>query len=129
MHSIKKPELTTVLFQASPTTTHAFKYPLKLPKSVEEWEEADSLLLSTVVLAVLHAILAEEKSSCLCEGVYDVLASRFGTGPSPCTQRRAEAKLKQHNRALEKLPSSKTKPVKPSAEQRGWKLVPRWCNP
>ena len=37
------------------------------------------------------------------EGVYDVLASRFGTGPSPCPQRRAEAKLKQHDRALGKV--------------------------
>ena len=96
-------EHTTALSMASPTTTHTFKCPLKLPKSVEEWEEADSLLLSTVVPAVLHAVSAEEKNSCLCEGVYDVLASRFGTGPSPRPQRRAEAKLKQHNRALGKV--------------------------
>ena len=95
-------EQSTALSMASPTTTRAFKRPLKLTKSVEEWEEADSLLLSTVVPAVLHAVSAEE-NSCLCEGVYDVLASRFRTGSSPRPQRRAEAKLKQHNRALGKV--------------------------
>ena len=55
---------------------------------------------TAVVPAVLGAISAEEKNICLCNGVYDTIASYFGTRPGPRPQRRAEARYKQHNRAL-----------------------------
>ena len=60
---------------------------LKLPKSPEEWAEADHLP-SAVTSLVLQATTAEEKNICLCNGIYEVLASRFGTQPPPCPQRR-----------------------------------------
>ena len=49
---------------------------LRLPKSNEEWAEADHLL-SAVALLVLQATTAEEKNARLCKGIYDVLANRF----------------------------------------------------
>jgi len=58
-------------------TAHTFKCPLRLKKSTEEWAEATHLL-SAVVPSVLQATTAEEKNSCLCNGVYNVLADCFG---------------------------------------------------
>ena len=52
---------------------------------------------------VLDAISAEDKNSCLCNGVYDVLVSHFGTRPPPQSQRKAAAKQKQHDRALKRV--------------------------
>ena len=76
--------------------------PLKLPRTPEEWEEAD-ILLSAVTLSVLQATTAEEKNSCLCTGVYDVLASRFGTRSLPHPQKLMQSRLRQHDRALRKV--------------------------
>ena len=86
--------------RALSTTNYEF---LKLPKTSEEWAEADYLLESEVVPAVLQAISAEDKNSILCNRSYNVLANRFGTRPLPRVQRKRHSKLKQHNRALQKV--------------------------
>ena len=52
---------------------------------------------------VLDAISAGDKNSCMCNGVYDVLVSRFGTHPPPQSQRKAAVKQKQHDRALKRV--------------------------
>jgi len=75
---------------------------LRLPKSNEEWAEADQLL-SAVVLLVLQATTAEEKNAHLCKGIYDVLANRFGTQPSPGPQGQQQRRIKQHDRAFKKV--------------------------
>ena len=82
--------------------SHHFKHPLRLPRSPEEWEEADQLL-SSVALSVLQAISAEDKNTCLCAGVYDILAARFGTRAPSRSQNQSKSKLKQHNRALKEV--------------------------
>ena len=87
----------------STAAAHAFKHPLRLPKTTEEWEEANSLLQSSVVPAVLQAISAEEKNSLLSDGTYEVLENSFSTRSPPHSQRKAEVKLRQHNRALEEV--------------------------
>ena len=84
-----------------------FKLPLQLPRSSEEWEEADRLL-SSVTLSVLQASMAEEKNSCLCAGIYDVLSSRFGTrAPTKPKHHPTKSSLKQHDRALKEVTRKK----------------------
>ena len=86
-----------------------FKLPLQLPRSSEEWEEADRLL-SSVTLSVLQASTAEEKNSCLCAGIYDVLSSRFGTrAPTKPKHHPTKSSLKQHDRALKEVTRKKNK--------------------
>ena len=87
----------------STAAAHAFQRPIRLPKMTEEWKEANSLLQSSVVPAVLQAISAEEKNSLLSDGTYEVLENSFGTRLPPHSQRKAEVKLRQHNRALEEV--------------------------
>ena len=82
--------------------TQQFKRPLKLPRTPEELVEADNLL-SAVVLSVLQATTAEGKNSCLCTGVYVVLASRFGTRPLSRSHKQVQSRLKHHDRALKKV--------------------------
>ena len=84
-------------------TAPTYKTPHKLSMSTEKWEEADCLMQSAVVPMVLDVISAEDKNSCLCNGVYDVLISHFGTRPSPRSQRKAAAKQKQHDRTLKRV--------------------------
>ena len=79
-----------------------FNDSLRLPRSPEEWEEADHLLCS-VTASVLQASTAEEKNSCLCAGIYDILAVRFGTRATPRPQIPARSNLKQHDRALKEV--------------------------
>ena len=79
---------------------------LRLPKSSEEWAEADQLL-SAVAPLVLQATTAEEKNTCLCKGIYDVLANRFGTRPPPGSQGQQQSRVKQHDRALKKVTQPK----------------------
>ena len=86
--------------------SHDFKRPLKLPKTTAEWDEADSLLYA-VTLSVQQAITAEEKNSTLCAGVYDVLASRFGTLLRP--RKQMQSRPRQHDRALKKVTQLKNK--------------------
>ena len=67
----------------NPTATslpaiHAFKRPLKLPNTTEEWAEADYLLQTEVVPTILQAHSAENKNNLLCTVKYKVLAARFG---------------------------------------------------
>ena len=81
----------------------AFKARIKLPKSTEEWEQADFLIQSTVVPLVQNAVSAEDKNKCLCNGVYDVLSSHFGTRPLVQSQRKAEVRFRQHDRALKRV--------------------------
>ena len=82
-----------------------FKNPLKLPKSPEEWEEAD-YLLSSVTSSVLQASTAEEKNNCLCAGIYNILSYRFGTRAPPRPQKPS---IRQHDRALKEVTRLKNK--------------------
>ena len=66
-------------------------------------------MLSSAVPYILQAITAEEKNACLCTLVYDILAARFGTRHFPCSRKQVQAKLKQHERALEKNTQLKNK--------------------
>ena len=92
----------------SPTLicTPHFKHPLRLPKTPEEWEEADQLL-SAVAPAVFQSISAEEKNATLCGSVYDILAAGFGTRAPSQHQKHVQTKLRQHDRALAEVTRQK----------------------
>ena len=91
--------MNTISHTTRPQQPHPVILPsLKLPKSSEEWAETNHLL-SAVTSSVLQATTAEEKNICLCNGIYEVLASRFVTRPPPCPQRRRKS-LRQHDGAL-----------------------------
>ena len=49
--------------------------PLTLPKTADEWVEADELLHAQVVPAVLSSISVEEKNNILCNMTYSILSS------------------------------------------------------
>ena len=87
------------------STTLGFKNPLRLPKSSEEWEEAD-YLLSSVTSSVFQASMAEEKNNCLCAGIYNILSYRFGTRAPPRPQK---PRIRQHDRALKEVTRLKNK--------------------
>jgi len=88
-------------------SSHAFRQPLRLPKTTEEWDEANLLLQAEVVPAVLQASSSEEKDSILTTRTYEVLANRFGVRPPSKAQGRVQRKLKQHERALKKVTTLK----------------------
>ena len=80
-----------------------FKRPLKLPKTAEEWEEADRMLMA-VAASVSQSVTAEEKNSCLCEGIYNAIANNFGTRRPPASRpNSAQTKIKHHDRELKKV--------------------------
>ena len=84
-----------------------FKLPLKLPRSPEEWEEADRLL-SSVTVSVLQASTAEEKNSSLCAGIYGVFFSPFGTRAPPKSKHHiTKSTLRQHDRVLKEVTRKK----------------------
>jgi len=87
--------------------SHAFRQPLRLPKTTEEWDEANLLLQAEVVPAVLQASSSEEKDSILTTRTYEVLANHFGVRPPSKAQGRVQRKLKQHERALKKVTTLK----------------------
>ena len=93
---------TTVYTADAYSTPAHFKRHLKLPITPEEWEEADHLL-SAVVPLVLQAITAEEKNSCLCTAIYDILSTRFGTHAPSRSQNLSHSRLRQHDRALKEV--------------------------
>ena len=102
----RPPPVTQTMNTISHTTRPQQPHPgilpsLKLPKSSEEWTEANRLL-SAVTSSVLQATTAEEKNICLCKGTYEVLASRVGTRPPPCPQRRRKS-LRQYDGVLKKV--------------------------
>ena len=97
------PQTTAAL--ANITPAHHFKHPLRLPRNPEEWDQANSIL-SAVAAASLEAISAEEKNSCLCGGIYEALANRFGT-TDPKRHIYTKPKVKQHDRALKKVTQMK----------------------
>ena len=72
---INPPSQDTITNQPVP-----FKRTLKLPKSTEEWEEADRMLVA-VAASVSLAVTAEEKNSCLCEGnqLWDKITTGIST--------------------------------------------------
>ena len=84
------------------TTTHHFKPPIKLPRTSEEWEEAD-YLPSTVTPLVLQPIMAEEENECLCTAVYDILSAHFGTRPPIHSKKLPQSRLRHHDKALKEV--------------------------
>ena len=93
--------LATPLNGSTSLSLH-FKHPLRLPSTSEKWEEADHPL-SSVSASVLCAGTAEEKNSCLCTGVYNILSACFGTRAPPTMQEPAHSKIRQHNRVLKEV--------------------------
>lgn len=66
---------------------HHFKHPRRLPRNPGGVGWA---ILSAVAAASLQVISAEEKNSCLCGGIYEALANRFGTMDPKLHQAQAE---------------------------------------
>ena len=85
------------------TTTSAryFKQSLRLPKTAQEWDEAN-VLLSAVTPSVLQAITGEEKNTTLCDGIYNILSSRFWVQANHQSKDHSQPKQKQHDRALKR---------------------------
>ena len=84
---------------------------LKLPRTTEEWSEANQALKINVTPKVLMANNIEVKNSIICDGIYSVFSSCFGTKPSHFSTE-AHTCYKSHNRELKSLqkkenPSSK----------------------
>ena len=88
---------TLYVYEYRPSYRHF--NPLRLPKSPEEWEEADHLL-SSATSSVFQASMAEEKNNCLCAGIYNILSSRFGTRAPPWPQKPS---IRQHDRVLKEV--------------------------
>ena len=90
---------------------YSAKYNLK-----EEWDEANQPLATVV----LEAQSVDEKSNLLCTGIYNILATRFGTKslrPSGDTNR-----YRPHNRTLKRLRKAKVQ------AHRGFHKAQRnWC--
>ena len=76
--------------------------PLKLPKTTEEWAEADHLL-AQVTPVVTACVLGEDKSNILASQIYHILSERFGTRSLPRSRKRSQGQLCLHNRALKKV--------------------------
>ena len=85
---------TTVPTDGPSIHVHRFKQPLRLPRTPVEWEEANHLL-SSVTQSVLQAITAEEKNTCLCTGIYDILSTRFGTRSPSWHRKQLQSKFRQ----------------------------------
>jgi hypothetical protein len=62
--------LTANHVSSSPSTLPYSKQSLRLPKSSEEWDEANLLLTPSV----LQATTIDEKNNILTNGIYDILA-------------------------------------------------------
>ena len=59
-------------------TALPFKQSLRLPKSPEEWDEAN-ILLSAITTSVIRATTVDEMNTILCDGIYNLISSRFGS--------------------------------------------------
>ena len=81
-----------------PSTLPHSKQSLRLPKSPEEWDEAN-LLLSVITPSVLQATTIEEKNNILTNGIYDIMAGRYGTRNPP----RPKKRPRQHDRTLRRV--------------------------
>ena len=62
----------------SSRTCAVMQRPLSLPKTAEEWVEADQLLQTEVVPAVLSCTSVEDKNNTLLSITYNILCNRFG---------------------------------------------------
>ena len=102
LHSMNRINQTTVPTDGPSIHVHRFKQPLRLPRTPVEWEEANHLL-SSVTQSVLQAITAEEKNTCLCTGIYDILSARFGTRSPSRHRKQLQSKFRQHDRALNEV--------------------------
>ena len=83
---------------SSLSTLQLCKQSLRLPKSSEEWDETN-LLLSVITPSVLQATTIEEKNNILTNGIYDILAGRYGTRNPP----RPKKRPRQHDRTLKRV--------------------------
>ncbi len=75
---------------------------LKMPKSDEEWVEVDRAIADSVVPAVLAASTVDDKNTQLCQGVYQLFASKFG-----CASTHKPRRQRKHARRLKRLTSEK----------------------
>lgn len=77
------------------------KHRLKLPKTTDEWAEANALLEQLVPKVLVEPDI-QKKNDILCDGIYSVFASRFGTKPFHCHST-SNSRYKPHNRTLKRL--------------------------
>ena len=72
---------------------------VKLPKTQEEWEDANSFFSQVLVPEVLHETSPDLKNTRLSDGIYDFLASKYGTRQHSKRRRRQEKHAQALNRA------------------------------
>lgn len=73
---------------------------LKTPRSEKAWLEANNLLASIAVPAVLEAPTVDSKNEALCSGIYRLFSSKYGKIQSPPKPHRVQ----KHARCLRGLP-------------------------
>ena len=73
---------------------------LCLPRTQEEWDEANTFFSEQVVISVCQADSVAEKNRALTEGVYDYFATRFGTKPFKRSKQRALRKTRAERRLV-----------------------------
>ena len=78
--------------------------PFKTPRTPEEWAEVDSEFAQSLVPAAISAASPEEKNLILCQGIHEVMTTKFGAQPprKPRNNRR-----RHHERNLRKLTKEK----------------------
>ena len=78
-----------------PSTDLAHKRVLRLPRTDEEWEEADAHFAAYLVPHILGASGVDDKNDMLCSGVYEYFATKYGTRAFRCQKKRAHRKSSQ----------------------------------
>lgn len=66
-------------------------------------EATRTLSLSFVKSSPLQVIKAEEKNSCLCTAIYDILSTRFGTRAPSRSQNLSQYRIRKQDRALKEV--------------------------
>ena len=78
--------------------------PIILPRTSQEWDEANSYLSTTVVPAVIQASSTEEKNRVLCDGVYQYFSQCYGT---KSFSQKPKKRPRRHARHLKDLTQKK----------------------
>ena len=78
-----------------------------LPKSREQWRDADSYFASTLVPLVNSQGDVDAMNTTLCDGIYDYFASHYGTKPSHRPTADQHRNYPRHQRELKRLRKAK----------------------
>ena len=99
--SCDRPTLTS----ASPYESPALKpTPFKTPKYTEQWEEVDLELAQYIDHVAISATSLEEKHSLLCQGIYNIMMTKFGMKRVASNQKKRK---RTHERNLKDLRKKK----------------------